>query len=68
MTKDKFFNMAATVGSMIRAELAQEEKWASNKRCKEPDWNYIASYLSYVGVKVTPQYVKEVAHAFNWEK
>lgn len=68
MTKDKFFNMAATVGSMIRVELAQEDKWANNKRCKEPNWDYIASYLSYVGVEVTPQDVKEVAHLFNWGK
>lgn len=70
MSKNKFFNLAVTVGNMVREELEQERKWVNNKRCKAPNWGSIAHYLSDekvgLGTEITAQEVEEVAHNFNW--
>lgn len=60
-------NHVATLGCMMRTELAQEQKWLNNRRCKAPKWGSIASYIEYAfGLTVSDDEVEHIAHTYNW--
>lgn len=59
-------NHSTTIYRMMRTELQQEKRHASNHRCKPASWDGVANYIEYAtGVKATGEEVRAYALQMN---
>lgn len=61
------FNHVASLASMMRRELDQERKHASNPRCKPANWGSLISFIEYAfEISPTAEEIEKCAHEYNW--